>query len=153
MCRGGCGVLVRYREYIKRSGATSALLVPYQLNSVVDHALDCLGGLELLWTGGDVVAGATIERLLNRFPDLRLANGWGLTETTVISTWHLITTPYQAESSVAVGRAMGQCRVYVLDDDLRPVPPGTTGEAYVAGRHLSTARWPIARWHEEPQPR
>ncbi|PKW18121.1 amino acid adenylation domain-containing protein [Saccharopolyspora spinosa] len=120
-------------EYIKRSGATSALLIPYRLNSVVDHALDFLGGLELLWTGGDVVAGTTIERLLNRFPDLRFANGWGLTETTVISTWHLITAPYQAESSVPVGRAMNQCQVYVLDDDLRPVPPGATGEAYVAG--------------------
>lgn len=120
-------------DYIKRSGATSALLIPYRLNSVVDNALDALDSLELLWTCGEVVAGATIERLLNRFPDLRVANGWGLTETTVISTWHLITAPYRAESSVPVGRTMDQCRVHVLDEDLRPLPSGVTGEAYVAG--------------------
>ncbi|MET0133578.1 MAG: amino acid adenylation domain-containing protein [Kibdelosporangium sp.] len=120
-------------EFVKRSGVTSALMIPYRLNSAVEHALDDLGGLELLWTGGEVVSGATIERLLSRFPDLRVATAWGTTETTVISTWHPITAPYRAENSVPVGRPMDNCRVYVLDDDLQPVPPGVIGEAYIAG--------------------
>jgi amino acid adenylation domain-containing protein len=120
-------------KFIRRSGATSALLIPYQLNALVEKALDALGGLELIWTGGDIVSGAVLERLLDRFPGMRVATAWGTSETTVSSTWHPISAPYRAGRAVPVGQAMDHTRIHVLDDVLRPVPVGVSGEAYVAG--------------------
>uniref|UniRef100_UPI0038998E4D non-ribosomal peptide synthase/polyketide synthase n=1 Tax=Saccharothrix syringae TaxID=103733 RepID=UPI0038998E4D len=58
-----------------------------------------------------------------------LINMYGITETTVHVTW----TPADG----TVGEPIPDLRVYVLDDDLRPVPPGVTGEMYVAGAGLA----------------
>ncbi|HEX6346257.1 amino acid adenylation domain-containing protein [Umezawaea sp.] len=58
-----------------------------------------------------------------------LINMYGITETTVHVTW----TP--ADGSV--GEPIPDLRVYVLDEDLRPVPPGVVGEMFVAGAGLA----------------
>ncbi|MGI5499876.1 amino acid adenylation domain-containing protein [Lentzea sp. CA-135723] len=58
-----------------------------------------------------------------------LVNMYGITETTVHVTW----TPADG----TVGEPIPDLRVYVLDEDLRPVPPGVVGEMYVAGAGLA----------------
>ncbi|MEU5692152.1 amino acid adenylation domain-containing protein [Actinosynnema sp. NPDC020468] len=58
-----------------------------------------------------------------------LVNMYGITETTV----HVTHTT--ADGSIGV--PIDDLRVYVLDDDLRPVPPGVVGEMYVAGAGLA----------------
>ncbi|MGW4109866.1 amino acid adenylation domain-containing protein [Actinosynnema sp. NPDC004786] len=55
----------------------------------------------------------------------QLVNMYGITETTVHVTW----TP--ADGSIGV--PIPDLRVYVLDEDLKPVPAGVPGEMYVAG--------------------
>ncbi|GLY50357.1 non-ribosomal peptide synthetase [Lentzea sp. NBRC 102530] len=58
-----------------------------------------------------------------------LINMYGITETTVHVTW----TPADG----TVGEPIPDLRVYVLDEDLRPVPPGVVGEMHVAGAGLA----------------
>ncbi|WP_248782869.1 amino acid adenylation domain-containing protein [Streptomyces varsoviensis] len=65
-------------------------------------------------------------------------NTYGPTEATVITT----ATPLAAgigaqDAPPPVGRPLGNVQTYVLDDFLRPVPPGVTGELYVAGAGLA----------------
>ncbi|MFB6437167.1 amino acid adenylation domain-containing protein [Streptomyces sp. NPDC056411] len=58
-----------------------------------------------------------------------IVNGYGPTEATVYVTY-----AYAADHErPTIGRPMGNNRVYVLDEGLRPVPPGVTGELYLAG--------------------
>ncbi|MFD1148976.1 amino acid adenylation domain-containing protein [Saccharothrix hoggarensis] len=54
-----------------------------------------------------------------------LINMYGITETTVHVTW--------THADGSIGVPIPDLRVYVLDDDLHPVPPGVVGEMYVAG--------------------
>ncbi|WP_394427654.1 non-ribosomal peptide synthase/polyketide synthase [Streptomyces sp. SGAir0957] len=67
----------------------------------------------------------------------RLVNMYGITETTVHVT-HLDLDPRTGDApgthgGSPVGRPLDHIRVHVLDDALRPVPPGVPGEMYVTG--------------------
>ncbi|MFE7119663.1 amino acid adenylation domain-containing protein, partial [Streptomyces sp. NPDC057654] len=68
----------------------------------------------------------------------RVWNTYGPTEATVITT----AVPLPAEigpqdAPPPVGRPLGNVQTFVLDGFLRPVPPGVTGELYVAGAGLA----------------
>ncbi|MFC6019329.1 amino acid adenylation domain-containing protein, partial [Plantactinospora solaniradicis] len=73
----------------------------------------------------------------------RVWNTYGPTEATVITTAVPLPTMRATDTAPPIGRPIGNTRVYVLDEYLRPVPPGVTGELYVAGPQL--ARGYIAR--------
>ncbi|GID90932.1 hypothetical protein Adi01nite_03440 [Amorphoplanes digitatis] len=60
-------------------------------------------------------------------------NFYGPTECTVDSTCAHITSG----TGTSIGRPMGNKQAYVLDPALRPVPPGVTGELYLAGEGVA----------------
>ncbi|MFJ2705333.1 amino acid adenylation domain-containing protein [Streptomyces sp. NPDC087428] len=63
---------------------------------------------------------------------------YGLTEATVNSTlWRAREHGGSPAGRVPIGRPDPNTRTYVLDERLRPVPPGVVGELYVAGRGLA----------------
>lgn len=78
--------------------------------------------------GGDVLPRDLAKELLRHTG--ALWNMYGPTETTVWSTTYRMTDP---EAPVLVGRPIANTRTYVLDDRLRPVPIGVTGQLYIGG--------------------
>ncbi|MER5354554.1 amino acid adenylation domain-containing protein [Kitasatospora sp. NPDC002551] len=67
-----------------------------------------------------------------------LVNMYGITETTVhVSYIALDRASAAAGTGSTIGVNIPDLRVYVLDRYLQPVPPGVTGEMYVAGAGLA----------------
>ena len=93
---------------------------------LADHAPAVLG------FGGEAVSAALWARL-RELPGTRAFNLYGPTEATVDA---LVGDVADGPQPV-VGRAVANARAHVLDQALQPVPPGVTGELYLAGAGLA----------------
>jgi amino acid adenylation domain-containing protein/thioester reductase-like protein len=123
---------------IERRGVTVVDLTPaywHQLLALTRPADERLRSVRLMITGGEVADPADCQAALAAAPWARLLNAYGLTETTITSALFDVSNWRQAEpwSAVPAGRPAGPARIMVLDGQLNPVPPGTSGEVYVGG--------------------
>ncbi|UZI32654.1 non-ribosomal peptide synthetase [Streptomyces sp. VB1] len=90
--------------------------------------LDC----ERLVLAGEALPEHVMRRLRTDAPQVRVANLYGPTESTVYATgWHE-SDPDEALAP-PIGQPLSGTRTYVLDGRLRPVPAGVTGDLYLAG--------------------
>ncbi|GAA2213769.1 non-ribosomal peptide synthetase DhbF [Nonomuraea monospora] len=86
--------------------------------------------------GGEALEPAKLEGWRARRPEApHLVNMYGITETTVHVTHHVLTPDRRHGSPIGTG--IPDLRIYVLDDALQPVPAGVAGELYVAGDGLA----------------
>ncbi|MFE1049497.1 amino acid adenylation domain-containing protein [Streptomyces olivaceus] len=115
-------------EVLTRHRITHVTLPPVALPLLPTEAL---ATVTTLVTAGDALPRDAVRRW---GPGRRLVNAYGPTEATVCAT---MSEPLNGDDEPAIGRPLGGVRVHVLDDRLRPVPPGVTGELYVGGRGLA----------------
>ncbi|MHC3475418.1 amino acid adenylation domain-containing protein, partial [Streptomyces sp. 7R007] len=114
---------------VRRGGVRSASVVP-SLLGVLDPA--GLPWLSTVVSGAEALSAGTARVWAE---GRRLVNTYGPTEATVMVTCGSVDSGVAAAPSI--GMPAGNSRVYVLDDFLQPVPPGVTGELYVAGPQVA----------------
>jgi amino acid adenylation domain-containing protein len=122
---------------IERHGVTSLWLTAGLFHQMVDHRPAALRPLRQLLAGGDIVSAQHARRLLEAAPGLVLIDGYGPTEGTTFTCCHPMTDPRQVADPVPIGKPIANARVYVLDRNRKPVPPGVTGELYLGGGGLA----------------
>ena len=94
-------------------------------------------GVRYVIFGGEALDCARVARWARTVADPPvLVNMYGITETTVHVTGHVVPAGTETAASV-VGTAIPDLRVYVLDERLKLVPRGVGGEMYVAGAGLA----------------
>ncbi|HJX29511.1 MAG TPA: non-ribosomal peptide synthetase, partial [Thermoanaerobaculia bacterium] len=126
-------------EALARHAVTSLWLTAGLFHQMVDHRLEALRPLRQLLAGGDVVSASHARRLLEALPGLTLIDGYGPTEGTTFTCCHRMRpgTASEVGASVPIGRPIANARVYVVDGELRPVPPGVAGELLAGGDGLA----------------
>jgi len=109
----------------------------YLVSSMLDVLLEMAGdsgrldSLRHVWCGGEVLTPELYERFRARL-DIPLYHGYGPAETT-IGVSHVIYRGAAERLSTSIGKANPNTQLYVLDDELRPVPVGVGGELYAGG--------------------
>ncbi|WP_034521062.1 non-ribosomal peptide synthetase [Actinomadura rifamycini] len=101
--------------------------------ALADQAPWMFAGVREVSTGGDVVSATAVRALLEAHPGLVVRTTYGPTETTAFTAQVAYTASEGVPAAVPLGFPMDNARAYVLDEFLRPVPPGVVGELYIAG--------------------
>ncbi len=84
--------------------------------------------LRVLISAGEELRSESARRWLR--PGLRLCNGYGPTEATVLAAFTEIDADLLPPP---IGRPPANYRAYVLDSRLNPVPPGVVGQLHIGG--------------------
>lgn len=101
-----------------------------------DVADPWLKGVHTLITGGDVISPVKARKILQRFPQLRLINGYGPTENTTFSCCHPISPADFDGTSIPIGTPIRGTEVQVLGSCGGLLPPGCIGEICLGGDGL-----------------
>src|SRR5215213_7186793 len=86
---------------------------------------------------GEPLSEELVEEIFATTRVEELYNGYGPTETTIYSTY----TRVRSGERVTIGRPVGNTRVYVLDEQMQPVPVGVVGDLYIGGSGLGRGYW------------
>lgn len=91
--------------------------------------------LRLLISGGDVLREEYVSTLLSR---IEVYNTYGPSETTVCASYYRCTGHRPLPNGTfPIGREISGTRIILLDENLKPVPDGETGEICIFGHGVS----------------
>ncbi|MFD7080197.1 amino acid adenylation domain-containing protein [Streptomyces sp. NPDC059918] len=119
------------RRLIVDQQVACAFVTTSYFNVLVEEHPGIFAGMRQVWTGGEAANPATMQRAVQACGPGSVVNVYGPTEATVFSTYHVV--PDERVPVVPLGRPLSGVRVYVLDEDLRPVENGRPGELCLAG--------------------
>ncbi|WP_139113293.1 non-ribosomal peptide synthetase, partial [Pseudomonas sp. 34 E 7] len=120
-------------EAVARHGVSILEAVPSLMQSLLEAGLERTA-LRWVLATGEALPPALARRWFERYPGIPLMNAYGPAECSDDVAFHPLTERLaQARSSVPIGRATLNNRLYLLDTELQPVPRGAVGEIFVAG--------------------
>ena len=146
LLNGGCCVAPReqilsaaeLRDAIQRYEINSLWLTTSMFNAIVDEDVMALEGLQQLLVGGEALSVPHIRRAVEQLPKTQLINCYGPTENTTFTTCFPIHKEFDfAASTIPIGHPIANSKVYILDEEMQPVPIGVVGELYIAGDGLA----------------
>ncbi|HSS51591.1 MAG TPA: amino acid adenylation domain-containing protein, partial [Thermoanaerobaculia bacterium] len=113
--------------------------------SALARAEVMVSDLRLVVFGGEALDPASLVPWFERHGEERplLVNMYGITETTVHTTWRRLRQSDLAQPGSAIGRPLSDLSLHLLDGGGRPVPIGVPGEIHVGG--AGVARGYLAR--------
>jgi amino acid adenylation domain-containing protein len=83
--------------------------------------------------GGEALRPEHLEFWRRHAPETVLVNEYGPTETVVGCCVYRVPRDQAISGSIPIGRPIANTRLYVLNEDLEPVPVGVAGELYIGG--------------------
>ena len=131
---------------LDRNRVTRIVLVPSLLRAIIDTAQDLRRGLASLkvWiVSGERLPKDLVQAFRASTKDALLLNLYGSSEVSADITWYKTNDWTGTQTTVPVGRPISNTRIYLLDNELSPVPIGVPGLVYVGG--IGLARGYIAQ--------
>ena len=126
----------RLARLIKDSGVTVTYFTPTHFALLIEHAADDLrqcSNYRLAYFAGERLS----VRLADAFHGLNLPaqvlNTWSPSELVVQTTIHKVANSQSGDVNIPIGYPLANCRHYILDPKMNPLPPSLVGEICVGG--------------------
>ncbi|MFM0226321.1 amino acid adenylation domain-containing protein [Paraburkholderia dipogonis] len=130
-----------------REGVTMTYVPPGCATQLAEWALahGAPPSLRSLTVGGEATSREAFALMRRAFPNARIVNGYGPTETVITPMLWMFyptdDTAKLAESAyLPIGTLVGARSAHVLDARLNPLPVGVIGELYLGGEGVGVAR-------------
>ncbi|MCP4217478.1 MAG: amino acid adenylation domain-containing protein, partial [bacterium] len=121
---------------IEEQRVTNTSLVPPMFEMVVyGDSGGRLGGLKFVVLAGEKASPTLVQQINRLYPDIRLINEYGPTETSVTALTNLHMTE---DNSGDIGTPIGNVAVNILDKRQKLVPCGVPGEICISGTGVAS---------------
>lgn len=143
LCAGGCLYMPEYHELLDLERLCIAVIrhritimssVPSFIGYLNRHYTN-FPHLRLILSGGETLHHNEIDNLVRH---KAIVNSYGLTESTVCSTYHFIQPEDIANiRTLPIGKPIRNTQIYIMDRFLNCMPTGCVGEICIAGAGVS----------------
>ena len=123
--------VVELSKLLQEQGITAVSLPPSMLTILPEQNLPAL---ESVISAGEACTRDIVDRWAQ---NRRFLNGYGPTEGTVGASWSIIKDLPEEVTNISIGKAIQNKKIYILDQNLNPVPVGVAGELHIGGVGLA----------------
>ena len=116
------------RDWIVAEKITISFIPTALAEQLIRSSWPAETALRVLLTGGDTVHRRPIAGL-----PFSVVNNYGPTECTVVATSGVVSPDEDDEQKPSIGQPIANASAFILDQRLRPVAPGETGELCIGG--------------------
>lgn len=127
-------------QTLAAQGVTRIVLVPSLLRALLEatpNVRERLPGLKYWVCSGEALPVELALRFRERMPQSILLNLYGSSEVAADVTCYDVREYQPSLASIPIGRPIANTRIYVLDEQMQPVPVGVPGELYAGGDGLA----------------
>ncbi len=146
LCNGGQLVIIQ-KEIVLAPRELSAAIYKYcvttllvttpLLNRLIEDAPEALTPLRQVIFGGEIISKPHIKKALQYCQPGTLTHTYGPTENSFTSCYYPIHTVDDQQWTIPIGTPVSHTAIYILDQQLGPVPYGVIGEVYLGGLGLA----------------
>ncbi len=122
-------------EVIQKYRITLMWLTTPLFNQLLEEEPEIFAELQTLIVGGDALSPKHINQVRHLYPELRVINGYGPTESTTFATYYPIEEDYY--HNVPIGYPLSNTQIYILSKAGELQPIGVPGELCIAGDGLA----------------
>jgi amino acid adenylation domain-containing protein len=138
------GELIRSAELTQWFSVPSTMAHMVKFGVVEPEAGDdsAFPSLERVIWCGEVLPTPVLISWMRAIPQATFTNLYGPTEATIASSYYAVPElPPSETAEIPIGTPCTGEELLVLDEELRPVPEGETGDLFIAGVGLSPGYW------------
>lgn len=127
----------RLKKYIQKNEINLSVVPTILFNKLTKNCPEVFEHFSSVLVGGDVIDSEGIKKVYDCNPNLRIINGYGPTENTVISTKFTLSNNENNRKLIPIGKPVSNSTAYVMNDEGKILPCGFSGELYVGGDGLA----------------
>ncbi|HEY9881712.1 MAG TPA: amino acid adenylation domain-containing protein, partial [Leptolyngbyaceae cyanobacterium] len=126
-----------FAAQLEQQKISTLFLTTALFNQTVSQIPAAFRSLKHVLFGGELVNVERVRSVLHHGKPEHLLHVYGPTENTTFSTWYEVEAIPENATTIPIGQAVANTKMYLLDAHLKPVPAGVIGEIYLGGDGLA----------------